>query len=137
GSPFARPEARSAAEKQSARCHARVSGRLPSLNALAISCELPKSPVRLLRGRTPRQRQTAGNGGTQSLPPHPGASRAGSGVAERKSMEGVMWHLLFIAWAVWARLFNTSLWNPYGASISLMLFALLLGYLCKQMLSRE
>ena len=48
-----------------------------------------------------------------------------------------MWHLLFIAWAVWARLFHTSLWNPYGASISLMLFALLLGYVVKSMLSRE
>ena len=48
-----------------------------------------------------------------------------------------MWHQLFMAWKVWAKLFHAPLWNPYGASITLMLVALFLGYVLKSVLSRE
>jgi hypothetical protein len=48
-----------------------------------------------------------------------------------------MWHQFFIAWNIWAKLLHVPLWNPYGASITLMLFACLVGYVLKSMRSRE
>lgn len=48
-----------------------------------------------------------------------------------------MQHYALTAWKAWKVAFQLPLWNPYGAAITAMLFALLLGYMLKSMLHRD
>jgi hypothetical protein len=47
-----------------------------------------------------------------------------------------MQHHMLVAWKAWKFAFQMPLWNPYGAGITVMLFALLLGYMLTSMLRR-
>ncbi len=53
------------------------------------------------------------------------------------SREGTMQHHMLVAWKAWKVAFQLPLWNPYGAAITAMLFALLLGYMLKSMLRQD
>jgi hypothetical protein len=48
----------------------------------------------------------------------------------------MQYHAL-LAWKAWSKAFTLPLWNPYGAALTATLFALLLGYMVKSMMSRQ
>ena len=48
-----------------------------------------------------------------------------------------MQHNMLIAWKVWSKAFQMPLWNPYGAAITMTVFAMLLAYMVKSVMNRE
>jgi hypothetical protein len=48
----------------------------------------------------------------------------------------MQYHAL-LAWKAWSKAFAMPLWNPYGAAITATVFALLLAYMLKSVMSRQ
>jgi hypothetical protein len=111
-----------------------VNDRLPLINAYIASWTLPKSLIRASGGLLDKGKPPA-TAGRKASGPQP--RRRGRVAGLPKGSEGVMQYHALLAWKAWSKAFAMPLWNPYGAAITATLFALLLAYMLKSVMSRQ